>query len=84
MKRVHANDAKNLMVARPRPVHAGGMLLESLVRDVMLSLRVLRRQPAYSLTALLTLALGLATTTAMFAVIDATLLRPLPDRKSVV
>src|SRR2546430_2141069 len=54
------------------------MLLESLVRDVMLSLRVLHRHSPYSLTALLTLALGLATTTAMFAVIDATLLRPLP------
>jgi len=54
------------------------MLLESLLRDVALSLRMLRRHPAYSLTAILTLALGLATTTAMFAVIDGTLLRPLP------
>ena len=54
------------------------MLLESLLRDVTLSIRLLRNNPAYSLTALLTLALGLATTTAMFAVIDATLLRPLP------
>ena len=54
------------------------MLLESLLRDATLSIRLLRRHRAYSLTALLTLALGLATTTAMFAVIDATLLRPLP------
>src|SRR5689334_21969382 len=54
------------------------MLLESLLRDVALSLRMLRRHPSYSLTAILTLALGLATTTAMFAVIDGTLLRPLP------
>src|SRR5262245_25473948 len=54
------------------------MLLETLVRDGALALRLLRRNPTYALTALLTLALGLATTTAIFAVIDATLLRPLP------
>src|SRR5437660_866743 len=54
------------------------MLLEILVRDAALAVRLLRRNPTYALTALLTLALGLATTTAIFAVIDATLLRPLP------
>src|SRR2546430_1014486 len=54
------------------------MLLETLARDAALALRLLRRHPTYALTALLTLALGLATTTAIFAVIDATLLRPLP------
>src|SRR5437773_11554567 len=54
------------------------MLLETLARDAALALRLLRRNPTYALTALLTLALGLATTTAIFAVIDATLLRPLP------
>src|SRR5262245_47696225 len=54
------------------------MLLETLARDVALAVRLLRRNPTYTLTALLTLALGLATTTAIFAVIDATLLRPLP------
>src|SRR5262245_43826678 len=54
------------------------MLLETLARDVALAVRLLRRNPTYALTALLTLALGLATTTAIFAVIDATLLRPLP------
>ena len=54
------------------------MLLETLARDAALALRLLRRNPTYALTALLTLALGLATITAIFAVIDATLLRPLP------
>jgi len=54
------------------------MLLETLARDAALAVRLLRRNPTYALTALLTLALGLATTTAIFAVIDATLLRPLP------
>src|SRR5438876_2131937 len=54
------------------------MLLETLARNAALALRLLRRNPTYALTALLTLALGLATTTAIFAVIDTTLLRPLP------
>jgi len=54
------------------------MLVEHLLRDVALAFRLFRRTPTYALTALLTLALGLATTTAIFAVIDATLLRPLP------
>src|SRR5262245_28517169 len=54
------------------------MLLEPLFRDVSLALRTLRRNPAYALAAVLTMALGLATTTAIFAVVDATLLRPLP------
>src|SRR5262245_32605721 len=54
------------------------MLIETLARDVALAVRLLRRNLTYALTALLTLALGLATTTAIFAVTDATLLRPLP------
>jgi len=54
------------------------MLLETLALDAALAFRLLRRNPTYALTALLTLALGLATTTAIFAVIDATLMRPLP------
>src|SRR5262249_48180313 len=54
------------------------MPLETLVRDAALAVRLLRRNATYALTALLTLALGLAATTATFAVIDATLLRPLP------
>src|SRR5262245_20248777 len=54
------------------------MLIETLARDVALAVRLLRRNLTYALAALLTLALGLATTTAIFAVIDATLLRPLP------
>jgi predicted permease len=54
------------------------MLLEPLFRDLSLAVRALRRHPAYALAAVLTMALGLATTTAIFAVVDATLIRPLP------
>jgi len=44
--------------------------------DVRFSLRALRRQRAYAASAIVTLALGIGATTAVFAVIDA---RVLPD-----
>src|SRR3954447_18707213 len=53
-------------------------MLEPLLRDVVLAFRALRRHPTYAIAAVLTMALGLATTTAIFAVVDATLIRPLP------
>jgi predicted permease len=52
-------------------------LTETLVRDTRHALRRLRKAPAFTAAALLTLALGIGANTAMFAVIDSILIRPL-------
>jgi predicted permease len=48
------------------------------VRDVAFAVRTLRKNPAFALTAIVTLALGVGATTAIFSVVNTVLLRPLP------
>jgi putative ABC transport system permease protein len=52
--------------------------VNGLSQDIRFGVRQLVRQPGASLVALLTLALGIGVSTAIFSVIDATMLRPLP------
>jgi len=52
--------------------------LEELRDDVRFAFRQLRTAPAFTLVATLTLALGIGANSAIFALVDATLLRPLP------
>jgi predicted permease len=52
--------------------------MESIVRDVLFAFRSLRRQPAFAVTAILTIALGIGATSAIFSVVNAVILRPLP------
>src|SRR6201989_1188937 len=52
--------------------------VESIVPDVKLVLRRLRRSPGLAATVLLTLAIGIGANTAVFSVLNSVLLRPLP------
>ena len=56
----------------------GGGVMETILQDVKYPLRQLGHQPSFTILAGLTLALGIGVSTALFSVIDAALLRPLP------
>ena len=53
-------------------------LLESILRDLRIGVRALRHAPLFTAAAVATLALGIGANTAVFSVLDAVLLKPLP------
>ena len=53
-------------------------MMETVIRDLRLAVRSLLRSPAFSLVAVLCLALGIGADSAVFSIVDAVLLRPLP------
>ena len=53
-----------------------------MMRDLRQALRIFRREPAFAAAAVATLALGIGANTALFAIVEAALLRPLPFERA--
>jgi macrolide transport system ATP-binding/permease protein len=72
----------NATRAKEKSHEAVGFSFESVMQDVRFALRQLRKNSGFAATAILILALGIASSVAIFAFVDAALIKPLPYKDS--
>jgi len=75
----HVEPAARLWRIYNEPV-SNGAAMKNLWQDVTYGVRMLLKNPGFTLVAVLTLALGIAVNTAVFGVINGFMLRPLPGK----
>jgi predicted permease len=66
---------------KERSVEIIGFRFETVAQDLRFAFRQLRKNPGFAITALLVLAIGIGASVAIFAFVDAALLKPLPYRE---